>query len=142
MNYSKIKAFARELRKNQTEAEAYFWAKKRNRKFLNCKINRQYIIEHESRSYFIADFFCFEKKLIIELDGNIHKLQVQYDRIREDILKSMGYSIVRFSNEDVLKNWDKVSDRLEKELSPNPSLEREGKKFLQNFRGELTAEND
>lgn len=64
--------------------------------------------------------FCFEKKLIVEIDGGIHKFQVEHDRIREDTLVEMSYSLIRFSNEDVLKNWDEVAKKLEKELSPNP----------------------
>ncbi len=135
MRYDQIKEFARELRKNQTDAEAQFWSKVRNRKFLNYKFNRQFIIEHESRSYFIADFFFFEKKLIVEIDGSVHKAQVEYDRIREDILKDMGYSIVRFSNEDVLKNWDKVAENLEKELSPNPLSFKRGEEISSKFQG-------
>ena len=133
MKHSQILEFSRTLRKNQTPAENIFWQNVRNKKFLGLKFNRQFVIEHESRSYFIADFHCFEKKLIVEIDGDVHKYQLEYDRIREDILKEMGYSIVRFKNEDVLHNWDKVENELKDKLSPNPSLKREEKEFCFHF---------
>jgi len=138
MKYSQILEFARSLRKNQTPAENIFWQNVRNRKFLGLKFNRQFVIEHGSQNYFIADFHCFEKKFIIEIDGDIHRYQLEYDRIREDILKEMGYSIIRFRNEDVLSNWDEVKNKLKEKLSPGSSLPKEGKEiFPENFRGEL-----
>ncbi|MEM6766338.1 MAG: endonuclease domain-containing protein [Bacteroidota bacterium] len=118
MDYKKIRSFARELRRNQTPAEEVFWNKVKNRQFLGLKFNRQFIIQHqdimESRAYFIADFHCFEHKLIIEIDGPIHEFQVQYDRIRENILIEMGYKVIRFKNEEVLQNWSKVEAQLRK----------------------------
>jgi very-short-patch-repair endonuclease len=115
MTYQQIKQFARELRKNQTPAEAFFWEKVRNRRFLGKKINRQFIIQHENimgkRRFFIADFYCHEHKLVIEIDGGIHgqKDQLAYDRIREDMLEEMGYAVVRFRNEEVLERWEDVA---------------------------------
>ncbi|NJN78145.1 MAG: DUF559 domain-containing protein [Saprospiraceae bacterium] len=50
----------------------------------------------------------FFKKVIIEIDGGIHALQIEYDQIREAILMEMGYKIIRFKNEDVLNNWKKL----------------------------------
>jgi leucyl-tRNA synthetase len=49
-----------------------------------------------------------KKELIIELDGEIHCTQEEYDKYREAILREMGYTIIRFTNEEVLNNWDKV----------------------------------
>jgi len=76
------------------------------------KFVRQYIVQHSEilgkKQYFIADFYCHEKKLIVELDGAVHLLQLEYDRIREEILKQMGYKIIRFDNEEVLNDWAKV----------------------------------
>ena len=132
MNYNKILEYARSLRKNQTPAEKIFWEKVRNRRFLGLKFNRQFIIEHQNRSYFIADFHCFEKKIIVEIDGKIHLQQLDYDIIREDILKEMGYKILRFTNNEVSNDWNSVKEIMIQELSPNPSLLREGNK-----RGEL-----
>jgi len=111
---------ARQFRKDPTEAEAFFWGKVRNRQLFGRKFHRQYIIQHgESKSvkkYFIADFFCLEKKLVVELDGEIHQQQIEYDKIREDILFEMGYRVVRFKNEEVLQDWPKVKSDLAKYL--------------------------
>ena len=121
MNYKTILSFARHLRKNQTPSEKFFWEKVRNRRFFNKKINRQFIIEHSNRmgnkQFFIVDFYCHEKKLIIELDGKIHKYQIKYDREREEILKEIGFKVIRFKNDEVLHDWQTVALKLEKILS-------------------------
>ena len=96
---------ARELRQNMTEAERVLWKELRNRKFLGLKFVRQYpfiyqVINNEPR-YFIADFMCFEKKLVIEVDGMIHEFQKEEDQHREEILKSLGLTILRIKNEEV-----------------------------------------
>jgi len=154
MNYSRILEYARELRKNQTKAEKYFWRVVRNRKFQGYKFNRQFIIEHESHSFFIADFYCHEKKLIVEIDGDVHRAQVEYDKIREEILQDLGFRIIRFKNEEVLKNWSGVDEQLAKalansyptpfvrsegsvELTPSPSLKKRGERISKKFRGEF-----
>ena len=120
MRYKDILHFARELRKNQTPAEQFFWEKVRNRRFMGKKFTRQFIIEHSDiqgdKSFFIADFHCREKRLVVELDGNIHKEQVEYDRMREEILREMGFVIIRFRNEEVLENWNRVAERLREAL--------------------------
>ena len=117
ITYKIIKQFARDLRKRQTPAEAVFWEKVRGKQFMDLKFNRQFIIEHANilreKSYFIADFYCFSKKIIIEIDGKIHDLQIEYDEIQEGILMEMGYKIIRFKNEDILQNWKKVAEDLE-----------------------------
>jgi very-short-patch-repair endonuclease len=116
MKYKTILTFARQLRKNQTPAEKLFWDKVRNRRLFKKKINRQFIIEHANvvgnKRFFIVDFYCHEKKLIIELDGKIHDYQIAYDLEREDILRQMGFQIIRFNNEEVLHHWELVEQRL------------------------------
>ncbi len=118
MKYSQIQAYARELRKNQTKAEAFFWSKVRNRQFLGLKFNRQFILEYENSSYFIADFHCYEKRLIVEIDGKIHLKQIEEDQNREDIIKEMGYKILRLKNEEVMNDWEKVEMKLLHQLTP------------------------
>jgi len=81
-----IAAIARELRKNQTETEKILWNRLRNRKFLNQKFLRQHPLSfqiEDSKRFFIADFFCNESKLIIEIDGDIHLKQKNYDQYRD-----------------------------------------------------------
>lgn len=129
MGQSAYKA-ARNLRKRQTEAEKAFWELVRNRKFLNLKFHRQFPIEFEwndQKRFFIADFYCHELRLIVEIDGGIHELQKDYDKIRTLILNTMNLGIVRFSNEDVLSETGKVIRKLEglvetlKNLLPTPT---------------------
>jgi len=116
MNYEDILKFARTLRNNQTPAEKVVWNRVRNRKFHGYKINRQFIIEHANvmgnKHFFIADFYCHKKKLVIEIDGKIHLEKIEYDKIREEILIEMGYNIIRFKNEEVLNNWETVATKL------------------------------
>ena len=99
------KQFRRHLRKESTGAEKILWFNFRNRKFLNLKIRRQHPIEN-----FIADFYCDELKLIIEVDGSIHDNQGQenYDHFRDQLLKSKGYRILRIDNASVL-NYTEVT---------------------------------
>lgn len=117
MSYKKVLSFAREMRKNPTPAEAFFWDKVRKRRFLGLKFLRQYIIQHSDvlgkKGYYIPDFYCHEKRLIIELDGKIHDFQVEYDQLREGHLQEMGYRVIRFRNEEILKAWEQSALRLE-----------------------------
>ncbi len=110
---SKILNIAKELRKNMTIAEKVFWQEIRNRKFYNLKFRRQMPLVFGDY-HFIADFYCSEKKLIIEIDGNYHEdiETKEYDDFREDILKTAGYKIFRATNHDVIYNIDKVLDKL------------------------------
>jgi len=62
---------------------------------------------------YIVDFFCKDLKLIIELDGEIHRFQKKKDKKREDELKELGYSIIRFGNEDILNDLVHVERTLE-----------------------------
>jgi len=124
MEYKQILSFARALRKNQTPAEKHFWEKTRNRKLFGLKFRRQHIIQHANilgnKSFFIADFFCGEKKLIVEIDGKIHLQKKEYDEIREEILAEMGFTVIRFWNEQVLENWELVEEKLKIALSTSP----------------------
>lgn len=95
---------ARELRRRMTNAEKMLWQELRNRKFLGLKFNRQFpliyqVVDNEPR-FFIADFYCHEKQLVIEVDGKIHDFQKEEDQHREDILKSMDLRIIRIKNEE------------------------------------------
>ncbi len=116
MHYNTILEYARTLRKNPTSAEQAFWDKVRGRKFLGLKFNRQYVIQHANmmgmKSYFIADFHCYEKQLLVEIDGEIHQHQIEYDQIRENILLEMGYHLIRFTNHQVLNQWSEVEAKL------------------------------
>jgi very-short-patch-repair endonuclease len=115
------KITARNLRKKQTPAEAAFWEQVRNRRFQNMKFNRQHVIAFtydEERRFFIADFYCAEKKLIVEIDGGVHEMQEEYDMLRDFLLKERQCSVIRFSNDEVLNRMYGVLERLNHELTP------------------------
>ena len=124
MDYFKARSFARSMRKEQTPAEAFFWKKVRNRRFIGKKFNRQFVIEYldsEAQTrFFIVDFHCAEHRLIVEIDGGYHLKQKDYDRYREEILHEKGYQIIRFTNEEILRRWGHASKRLEEVLSNTP----------------------
>ncbi|MDF1548138.1 MAG: endonuclease domain-containing protein [Bacteroidales bacterium] len=119
MDKEDIFRFARELRKNQTPTEKLLWANLRNRKLNGFKFLRQHPILYSSfngdNKYFIPDFYCAEKKLIIELDGKIHDFQKDYDQNREAILTDLGMKVIRFKNED-LENMKLVIKRIKEYL--------------------------
>ena len=105
MKYTQARSFARELRKNQTKAEASLWKRLRNGRLEGYKFSRQYLIEHSKGAYFIADFYCHQARLIVEVDGEIHLKQQDYDQNRDQILRSLGYEVLRLKNREVLKDW-------------------------------------
>lgn len=113
--YEQLKRYAREMRKDQTEAEEKLWQAVRNKKVLGFSFRRQHIIGH-----FIADFVCLEAKLIIELDGGYHQLpEVELsDRERTEILEAAGYQVLRFPNDDVLNNLPQVIQQIKGTLQP------------------------
>lgn len=105
------KARCRELRKNQTKAEVIFWNKVRNRQFLGLKFYRQYPLFFDllgKETFYIADFYCHEKRLVVELDGGIHDKQRRQDKLRDDVIDCLGIKVLRISNNDIFNNMDKV----------------------------------
>lgn len=93
---------ARQLRKELTPAERKLWAVLRGDQ-LGVSFRRQHAI-----GPYIADFCCVKKKLIIELDGGQHLEQVEYDEERTQYLNAQGYKVIRFWNNDVMKDMDGV----------------------------------
>ncbi|HLP57130.1 MAG TPA: endonuclease domain-containing protein [Fluviicola sp.] len=100
----RLKGFARELRtETVSRAEKIIWKAILSRKQTGERFLRQRSIHH-----FIVDFFAPEIGLIIEIDGNSHVNKGEYDRYREDKLRSLGYELIRFSESDVIWNMDNV----------------------------------
>ena len=108
--------FARELRKNQTPEEEKIWDKVRGRRLLGYKFLRQHPIvvsKYTGRtSFYIADFYCPEKKLIVEIDGLIHAMDIDYDKARDIIMNEMGLQVIRVLNEEVHANVYAVLDKI------------------------------
>jgi very-short-patch-repair endonuclease len=109
----------RELRKRQTPAETSFWELVRDCKFHGLKFYRQHPLFFELNGrtrFFITDFFCHECRLAIQLDGPIHNKQEEQDKYREHIVMHMGICILRFANDEVLHNPERVLSELEKRI--------------------------
>ncbi|MBN1349804.1 DUF559 domain-containing protein [candidate division KSB1 bacterium] len=109
----------RELRKSQTRAETIFWQGVRNRQFKGLKFYRQYpiFIDFNGRqTFFIADFFCFEKKLVVEIDGKVHDYQKENDALRSEIINLKGIDVIRFKNDEIEKDIKLVLSRLAEKL--------------------------
>ena len=106
---------ARDLRKNPTQAEIELWNVLRNRRLLNSKFLRQHPIFYQSndqRNFFIADFYCHEIKMVIELDGLIHIKRRDYDRMRTEILDFKNVFVIRFTNNEIINDLDTVLKKL------------------------------
>ncbi len=112
-NYHFFKDFARQNRKNATEAEDKLWQEVRNRNIGGFKFRRQHPI-----AGFIPDFVCLEQKLIVEIDGEYRNEQEQkkYDAARTEWLKEHNYSFLRFTNEEVLSQIPLVIQRINEAL--------------------------
>lgn len=97
----------RRLRRNETSAEQCFWEAVRNRRFDGCRFRRQH-----SLGRFVVDFYCPELHLAIEIDGAIHQYQQIEDAARSEYLQAAGISIVRFTNDEILRHLDVTLERL------------------------------
>ena len=100
---------AKILRKDMTVTEEILWKRLSNRKLNGLKFRRQHPLD-----IFIADFYCHEKKLIVELDGGIHDTteQMEYDDGRTFELEEKGVKILRFRNEEVLNEIEQVLEKI------------------------------
>ena len=94
---------AKVLRKNSTDAEKKLWQHLRRYQINGCKFRRQQPI-----GPYIVDFACVERKLIIEVDGGQHAQQVEDDNIRTEELQSQGFQVLRFWNNQILREIGSV----------------------------------
>ena len=108
---------ARRLRRTQTDAERVLWFRLHDRRLNGWKFRRQVPIDR-----YVADFCCRDAHLIIELDGGQHSVQTEQDAKRTAVLETSGYHVLRFWNNDVLKNTDGVLEAISEvleQLSPS-----------------------
>ncbi len=94
---------ARELRRDATFPERLLWGRLRASRLCGLKFRRQHPI-----GPFVADFFCSEHRLVIELDGNSHDGRAEQDARRSEYLRQEGLGVVRFGNDDVLRDLEAV----------------------------------
>lgn len=107
----------RKLRKNMPTPEIVLWQKIRNRQINNYKFKRQYGVGR-----YIVDFYCSEKRLAIEIDGDSHyeDFQIIYDKERTEYLNNMGIVVVRFTNKEIMDNIEGVLDKILEALVTSP----------------------
>ena len=99
------KQFRKKLRQLATPQEVILWSRIKNNQ-LGCKFRRQHSI-----GKYTVDFYCPEKRLIIEIDGSQH-IDSEYDKIRDEYLKSLNFRILRFWDNEVNNNLDGVLMRI------------------------------
>jgi len=116
--YEQIKDFSRDNRNNPTEAENILWQLLRNDQ-TGYKIRSQHTVDQ-----FIADFVSLQKGLVIELDGHHHKLNKEADDDRTGVLNHFGFEVIRFFNEEVLSNPQKVAEKIKQKLDSLPDRDQ------------------
>jgi len=118
-----IKEASRNLRANMTEAEKVLWDEIKDRKvwykFLRQKPMYMFTESNGQDRFIIPDFYCAEKKLIIEVDGSIHNQQdiLNLDRVKQDLLEWKWLQVLRLKNEDVINNIDFVLQIIHNKLT-------------------------
>ncbi|MAT45224.1 MAG: restriction endonuclease [Anaerolineaceae bacterium] len=98
---------ARRLRKQATPAEKILWHRLWNKQLNGLKFRRQHPI-----GKYVVDFYCADLRLIIEVDGEIHKNQYDQDQFREEWLKANGYFVIRFTNQQVINEIESVLSQI------------------------------
>jgi very-short-patch-repair endonuclease len=109
----KLKPLSQQLRKNMTDAERLLWSKLRMKQLNNLMFSRQ-----KPLGEYVADFYCHQAKMVIEVDGGQHYSadSIEHDRIRDEFLKNMGLAVLRFTNTDVMNNIEGVVEVIESKL--------------------------
>lgn len=104
-----LTTIARKLRQNQTETEKLLWSRIRAKQLEGKKFRRQ-----EPIGEYVVDFVCYEKKLVIELDGGQHMNpeQAAKDKKRDQWFQNQGYQVIRFWDREVFKNLTGVLEKI------------------------------
>jgi very-short-patch-repair endonuclease len=110
-----IKQKSRELRKTMTETEKILWSK-----LWKKQQNGIYFRRQHPYNIYILDFYCFQANLVIEVDGPIHDMTIEYDSERTRFLESSGLKVLRFTNEDIESRIDWVLELINGYLISNP----------------------
>ena len=112
-----LKILARELRKNMTDAEKLLWSKIRRKQLKGYQFYRQ-----KNIGDYIVDFYCPAGKLIVEVDGGQHCSEQGFekDRNRDQCLTRLGFTVLRFSNTEVLRNITAVVEKIYTSMAKSP----------------------
>jgi len=112
-----MEKLARKLRRSSTDTESRLWLHLKNRNLGGFKFRRQHPIPP-----YVVDFVCIEQKLIVELDGGQHAEQTAHDAERTAWLESKGFRVIRFWDNDALKQTEVVLEEILRQLNtPHPS---------------------
>lgn len=101
---------ARELRRNMTPEERLLWSRLRSNQ-MGVAFRKQ-----QALGFYFADFVCFEKKLVVELDGSQHAGS-EYDAVRDAELRARGFTVLRLWNNEVRENLAGVLERIAEALA-------------------------
>jgi very-short-patch-repair endonuclease len=112
-----LEGVARQMRANQTSAEMLLWSKLRRKSIGNARFRRQHPLYG-----FITDFCCVEHRLVIELDGDSHAEQSQYDAWRMDKLVQRGFRVICLFNDEVQNNLEGVIEAIWQAVQTPPPL--------------------
>jgi very-short-patch-repair endonuclease len=110
LHYSKdLKSVSQSLRRSATDAEKHLWARLRGKQIKGLLFYRQKVIER-----YIVDFYCPKARLVIELDGGQHYEDAgrEKDSTRDDVLKGLGLTVLRFSDREVFTETDAVMQKI------------------------------
>ena len=103
---------ARILRKRMTNSEILLWEKLKGKQILGLKFRSQHPID-----IFIADFYCHKARLVVEIDGEIHEGQIEYDDGREAEIEKYDIKVIRFTNDEVINDIDRVVNKIKEIVS-------------------------
>jgi very-short-patch-repair endonuclease len=103
----KLKPVTRSLRREATPAESLLWERLRDRRLGGLKFRRQHSIDR-----YVADFYCADAKLAVEVDGGIHEEQIAEDGYRAQVMATQGVRTLRVTNEQVIGEIDAVLRRI------------------------------
>jgi very-short-patch-repair endonuclease len=113
MRDPRLVEFAKAMRREMTEPEKRLWYELRAKRFDGVKFRRQNVV-----GPYIADFYSRTAGLIIEVDGDTHAFQHEYDRIREQFFNFKGFRVIRFTNAVVMTNMEGVLTTIGQHLTP------------------------
>ncbi len=127
---------ARELRRRQTPAEQILWELLRHRRFWGLKFRRQ----HQIGDY-VADFYCHQHRLVVELDGPVHgeEMNVKKDAKRDAYLRSLGFTVLRFPNQQLIETPESVLRAIARTANPLPLGEGPGEGSVEGIEARLPS---
>ena len=108
--------FSRALRREATPSERLAWDLLRGRRFMGLKFRRQHVFRG-----FVADFYCAEHKLVVEIDGKIHERRQEYDALRQGLMEDEGVCFIRVTSEELTQVPEVLLDRIQQHLMAKSS---------------------